>query len=312
MVIFVARVGAERVAGELAKAGPQALWLLFPYGLGTMLGAFPFGGLLPPVHRPTSWALVQGRFAASTASALLPFFGLMGEPSRLLWLPAGGHAAGIAGLVVDRLLYNSANGFLLTLGALVAALFTTLPVELAVAAIVVGFLTLAVTAIGLVVVARFGVGRRLHALLGKALGERYSHDGFGRSVDTALVDLVRGPSAPLVRGALVHVVSRVVLGLEVAAGLLVLDAGATPAQVVTLTVVPIALSFFFSTIPSQIGIQEASQTLVAAAIGVNPTTALAVVLLQRFRQLAFSLLLPFLLAGARPTACPQRDSVKDP
>jgi hypothetical protein len=312
VVVFVARVGPGRLASELAQAGPHALWLLVTYGVGTALGAFPFGRLLPPSLRPSAWALIQGRFAASTANALLPFFGVAGEPSRLLWLPPEGHARGIAAIVVDRILYNASNGMLLMAGALVAAGFTSLPAELAAIACALGALTVGVTAAGFVLVARAGVGRRLHALLLRMLGERYAREDFGRAVDSALIETVRGPQRPLAYGLVVHLVARAVLVLEVPVGLLVLDAGASVAQAVVLAVVPIAVSFAFSSIPSQLGVQEGAQTLVAGAIGLDPTVVLAVVLLQRFRQLAFALLLPVLLAGARAPVGPQRESVNDP
>lgn len=312
VVLFVARVGAGRLASELAQAGPSALWLLVVYGAGTTLGAFPFGRLLPTAFRPSAWALVQGRFAASTANALLPFFGVAGEPSRLLWLPAEAHPLGVAAIVVDRILYNAANGILLMLGALVAAGFTSLPAELAAVACALGALTVGVTAVGFLLVARAGVGRRLHALLLRALGDRYAREDFGRAVDVGLVEMVRGPQRPLAFGLVVHLVARAVLVLEVPVGLLVLDAGASVAQAVVLAVVPIAVSFVFSSIPSQLGVQEGAQTLVAGAIGLEPTVVLAVVLLQRFRQLAFALLLPILLAGARAPARSQRESVNDP
>lgn len=314
MVLFVVRVGPGRLASEFERAGPRALWLLVPYGVGTMLGAFPFGGLLPRSLRPTPGALVQSRFAASTANALLPFFGIMGEPTRLLWVPAAGHARGVAALVVDRILYNGANGVVLMAGALAAWASSALPVELAALGLALGALTLAITAGGLIVVARAGVGRRLHALLVRLLGERYAREDFGRSVDTALVESVRGPQGPLARGAAVHLLARAILALEVPVGLLVLDAGATVSQSIILAVVPIAVSFLFSSIPSQLGVQEGAQTLIAGAISMDPTVVLAVVLLQRLRQLAFAVLLPFLLAGARaPVPAPaQRESVNDP
>jgi hypothetical protein len=310
VVVFVVRVGAGRVATELERAGPRALWLLVPYGVGTVIGALPFALLLPRSLRPTPWALILGRFAASTANALLPFFGILGEPSRLLWLPVEGQARGVAAIVIDRILYNGANGLLLMAGAVVAAPFTTLPVELVSVGLVLGALTLAATAGGLVVVARAGVGRRLHALLSRVLGDRYAHETFGRAVDAALVGTVRGPQRPLLGGAAIHLASRAVLSLEVLVGLLVLGVEATPAQAAILAVVPIAVSFVFSSIPSQIGVQEGAQTLIAGAIGLDPTVVLAVVLLQRFRQLAFALLLPVVLAGARAPA--QRETTNDP
>lgn len=312
VIVFVVRAGPGRIATELAGAGTRALWLLPLYALGTAVGAFPLAELLRQSDRPTTLGLVQGRFAASTANSLLPLFGVLGEPSRLLWLPAEAEARGIAAIAVDRLLYNGANGILLVAGAVVAATLTTLPTSIAVLAMVIGGLTLAATAVGLVLVARAGVGRRLHALLLRVLRRPNAPEDFGRAVDARLLELVRGPRGPLARALATHVVSRAILALEVPLGLFVLHAGATFAQATTLAVVPIAVSFAFSSIPSQIGVQEGAQTLVAQAIGLDPTVALSVVLLTRFRQLVFALLLPPLLASARAPERPQCERVNEP
>src|SRR5262245_41836075 len=109
VAVFVARAGVADVASQIARAGPKALWSVVPYAVGTAIGAFPWGALLPRGVRPAASALISSRFAASSANALLPFFGMAGEPSRLLWLPALARAKGLAALAVDRLLYNSAN-----------------------------------------------------------------------------------------------------------------------------------------------------------------------------------------------------------
>ncbi|HEY3494277.1 MAG TPA: hypothetical protein VGK73_06310, partial [Polyangiaceae bacterium] len=82
-----------------------------------------------------------------------------------------------------------------------------------------------------------------------------------------------------------------------------------PEQALVLAVVPIALSFFFSSVPGLIGVQEGAQTLVASALGLAPAAVLALVLLQRFRQLVFAALMPVLLGLARPNEA-QKTSVK--
>jgi uncharacterized protein (TIRG00374 family) len=297
---FIGHVGTDQVRTQLLRVGPRALWLLVPYAIGTAIGAAPWAMLLPREMRPSALAVLEGRFAASSANSILPFFGVAGEPSRLLWLPSNGRANGVAAIVVDRVLYNSANGLLLFTGALAAWWFTSLPGSLVASALVVAVLTLSVTAVALWVVPKYGIGRKIQRLLRWLVGESYTNADFGSQVDAVLMSIVRGPRRPLVIGAGVHLFGRAAIAFEVWVGLQALGARADAAETVVLAVVPIALSFFFSSIPGQLGVQEGAQTLMASALGLDPAVVLSLVLLQRFRQLAFAALLPLLLAMARP------------
>jgi hypothetical protein len=317
VVAFVARAGVSDVVAELRRAGAKALWLFVPYAAGTALGAFPWGALLPRGVRPPPLALIQSRFAASSANSLLPFFGSAGEPSRLLWLSQRARARGLAAVAVDRLLYNSANGVLLLAGALVAMLATPLPNALAWTAFGVGLLTLGATPLGFFLVARFGVGAKVQKLLGPLLGQKARSSEFGHCVDAELLSILREPERPLWTGAALHLAGRVVLAAEIPVGLWALGADYGPSQALVLAVVPIALSLVFSSVPGQLGIQEGAQALMAPMLGLSPALVLSLVLLQRFRQLAFAALLPLLLSRARSsrpvlsggTAAPSRPAL---
>src|SRR5262249_54051462 len=133
VAVFVMRIGPAEVRAQLSRVGPSVLWLCVPYALGTALGAFPWAWLLPADARPSTPGLVVGRFAASGANALLPAFGMAGEPSRLLWLRRDRHAQGLAAILVDRALYNLASNLLLLTGG-VAALAVGLPLYVGAAA----------------------------------------------------------------------------------------------------------------------------------------------------------------------------------
>ena len=63
----------------------------------------------------------------------------------------------------------------------------------------------------------------------------------------------------------------------------------------------LGLSLVFSSVPSQIGVQEGGQAVIASALGLSPTLGVTLVLLQRFRQVAFASVVPLLLRGARTT-----------
>ncbi len=300
VVWFVRRVGVHSVVAQLVRVGPWALLLLVPYGIGTAVGALPWGRLLSRRTRPGFSGIILSRFAASSANALLPLFGVAGEPSRLLWLPVKARAQGLAAIVVDRLLYNASNGLVLLGGAAAAGYATQLPESWVLIAIGMSAVILAVSACLMWVVTRGGIGRRLHSLLGRLFRGLYTHEDFGRSVDTSLLDLLRGSRSRLLSSLGLHVAGRSLLALEVFLGLALLGAHVSIAQGLVLAVVPIALSVFFSSVPSQVGVQEGAQTLVASALGLDPAVVLALVLLQRFRQLVFASLMPFILGSARP------------
>lgn len=296
--VLVARIGVSAIAGELSRLGPRSFLMLVPYALGTALAAFPFGWLLREhVHLRTS-ATIASRFAASGANALLPFLGFAGEPCRLLWLPNHAHPIGLAAIVVDRLLYNFSGGLLLLFGAGVA-LTTRLPLTVTLVAALIAVFIMLFTVLLTLAALRWGIGAGVHGLIGRFLGGAFGERELGVQVDAGMRALLRRPKGLLVRGLALHFLGRVVLGVEVYVALWSLDAPTLVRDAVVLATVPVVTSLFASAIPSQIGVQEGAQALACAALGFDPALGLALVLLQRVRQLAFVPLTPLLIAGAR-------------
>lgn len=275
------------------------MWLLVPYAIGTAIGALPWAWALEPSARPGIAGVVAGRFVASSANALLPFFGLAGEPARLLWLKPEARPQGLAAIVVDRVLYNSSNGFLLLGGAGVAWGATSLPAALSLGAALAALATLAVTLMLLWAAVRGGVGARLQALLRRMLGDAYADVEFGRRVDGELLAMLRRGPGRLAGGTLTHMLGRSVILFEAYVGLKLMGVPFDVPDAIVLAVVPIGLSLFFSSVPSQIGVQEGGQALVAAALGMSPSVGVTLVLLQRFRQLVFAGAAPLLFNVAR-------------
>ena len=296
--ILVERIGVSAIAAELDRLGPRSFLMLVPYGLGTALAAFPFALLLRGRVQLAASAAIASRFAASGANALLPFLGFAGEPCRLLWLPNHAHPSGLAAIVIDRLLYNFAGGLLLLVGAGVA-LTTRLPLTVTALAAVVAVFIMLLTVLITLAALRWGIGAGVHGLIGRFLGGAYGERELGVQVDTAMRALLRKPKGLLVRGLWLHVLGRAVLGVEVYIALWSLDAPTLVRDAVVLATVPVVTSLFASAIPSQIGVQEGAQALACAALGFDPALGLALVLLQRLRQLAFVPLTPLLIAGAR-------------
>jgi hypothetical protein len=295
----ISRAGLSQIGAQLERVGPRAAWLLVPYAIGTAIGAVPWAWVLTPAARPRLVGVVAGRFVASSANALLPFFGLAGEPARLLWLKPEARAQGLAAIVVDRVLYNSSNGFLLLGGAGVALWATNLPAALSLGAALAALTTLVVTLILLWAAVRGGVGARLQALLRRMLGGAYDDVEFGRRVDGELLAMLRRGPGRLVLGTLTHMLGRSVILFEAYVGLKLMGVSFDVPDAIVLAVVPIGLSLFFSSVPSQIGVQEGGQALVAAALGMSPSVGVTLVLLQRFRQLVFAGVAPLLFNVAR-------------
>jgi hypothetical protein len=297
---FVARIGVRAIVDELRQLGPGALWVLLPYAVGTALSGLPWAWLIEQRHRPTARAAIASRFAASGANALLPFFGVAGEPCRLLWLPSAARAEGLAAIVVDRLLSNSVGGLWLFLGA-TAALATRLSPWASGLAAALGVVMFGLSLLALRAIARWRMARGLQRILRRVLGNSYRDPEVAARVDDAIARLVEAPARPLlVRGLLLHVAARVVSSAEVLVALWSLRAPTTLAEGLVLSSVPIATGLIASSIPSQIGVQEGAQAFVCAALGHDPALGLVLVLLSRLRQLVFVPVTLLLLAAARP------------
>jgi hypothetical protein len=291
-------VGPRAVAAQLFHVGPQALWILAPYVIGTAIAGFPWAWLLPSQARPRYGPVIVSRFAASGANALLPFFGLAGEPLRLMWLPRDARPRGLAAIIVDRVVYNMANALLLLAGALIALWTAALPVSLGVGAAAIALVIGVVTAGIGGAVARFKIGHRLQAILATRLHYLDGQPDFGAEVDRSLRSLLHGPSRRLWAGLLVHIGGRAALCSEVYVGLRVLGVTTSIDRALMLATVPIATGLIASSIPSQIGVQEAALSLVSGALGIPPAAGFALVLLLRARQLAFIPLTPLLVGSA--------------
>jgi hypothetical protein len=293
VLLFAWRVGISAIGRELSRLGPSAILILVPYAVGTSIAALPWARLLPTALRPGLGATVASRFAASGSNALLPFFGVAGEPTRLLWLPPAARARGLAAIVVDRVLYNSASALLLLCAAF-AASATRLSTNLRTAAGAIAVLTLLVTVGGGWIVARAGVGQKLSRILRKLLGGSRDQR-FGADVDRALQQSLTGNHAALASGLLLHFMGRVALAAETYVALRSLQAPATLADALVLATAPIASALFASSIPSQLGVQEGVLTLTCHALGLSTVLGITLALLVRLRQLVFVSLTPVLL-----------------
>jgi Lysylphosphatidylglycerol synthase TM region len=287
----------------LSQVGGNIAWMFVAYTAGTAVAAVPWRELLPVWLRPSWGATLTSRFAASGVNALLPFFGL-GEAARLLWLPRGQRTPGLAALVIDRLLFLAAGTPILVLAALVATRVPGVPRSYEIAALVsAGLISIAVAAVAVGAARGRLVGKLRWALVVFGVPPN-PHQGKGKEstgddvnpVDRDLHALLTGPRAPIMRGFLLHTVARLLLALEIYAGLKILGAQVGPAGTLIFIAIPVGLSVIGTFVPGQIGLQEGACALVAAALGIGPATGIALVFLQRLRQLVFVPLAGLLIA----------------
>jgi len=307
VVVGVKWTGVDAIHKALSQVGANITWMFAAYAAGTAVGAVPWRKLLPDWARPSWGATLTSRFAASGINALLPFFGL-GEASRLLWLPRGERSPGLAALVVDRLLFLAAGMPILVIAALAATRVPAVPASYLLAVSIsasVIFLAVAAVAVGAArgrLVGRlrwaliiFGVPPATGANNGNGNGARSKDDAID-PVDRGLHSLLTGARAPLAGGFALHVCARLLLAAEIYAGLRILGAPVGVLGTLIFIAIPVGLSVIGTFVPGQIGLQEGASALVAAALGIGPATGIALVFLQRLRQLVFVPLAGLLIA----------------
>lgn len=284
MIVLVARLGPREIGQQVASAGPGTLWLLVVYLCGVAITGLPWRALLDPSARPSRLHAVTSRIAAAGANSIMPLLGFGGEPVRLLWVAPDHRAAGVAAIVLDRLLFAVASAVFL-LGGLVALLqMTRFPTSYAIAGVIAVLALAGASVFAGWLVVRKKIAGRIHKIVRRLRRQTdLPLGGFGEDVDAKIEEMVQ--SRRVLLGALAtHVLGRTVLGAEVVVGFAVLGVPLAWDQALVFASVPVLLAFVGSVVPSQIALQEGTQALVATALGLEPTVAVAVVLLQRVRQ----------------------------
>lgn len=309
MAVLVARLGPGEILGQLRSAGPAAAWMLVIYAIGTMIGGLPWYVLLPRAARPGLAGAVVSRFAASGANAILPLLGFGGEPVRLLWIRAPDRALGIAAIVVDRMIYAVASALFLLAGVVAVTRVAQFPRSFVLLGALGGGVLLLLTVIAVRLLARHRIAGWIHRVIRRLRGRAAPDaNALGATVDDAIEQIV-AHRRPLAKALVLHLLGRILLGAEIYAGFAILDLPLAWDVALVFATVPVLLSFIGAIVPSQIGIQESTQALVATALGVSPVVAVAVVLLQRIRQLITATMGWGLIAVARS---PGKDGASRP
>ena len=295
VVVGVKWTGVGAIRAALSRVGVNIVWMFAAYAAGTAVAAIPWRELFPASARVRRGARRStSRFAASGLNALVPFFGL-GEAARLLWLPRGERSPGLAALVVDRLLFLAAGTPILLLAAL-AAHARPRPSRAATR-----WRVLISAAIISIAVARVAAGAARGRLVGKlrwALvlfgvppiragsgGRRRATASTRSTAGCAAAD--RDRARRIAGGFALHLCARLLLAAEIYAGLRILGAHVGLLGDADLHRDPDrAVGGRHVRARSDRPAGRAS-ALVAAALGIGPATGIALVFLQRLRQLVF-------------------------
>jgi uncharacterized membrane protein YbhN (UPF0104 family) len=267
--------------------------------------------------RPSLGDTLRSRLAASGLNALLPLVGA-GEVVRLLWLRRSAWSEGAAALVADRAMFAMASAAWVVAGAVATGFAPGVGDRLAPAALAAALAQVAMAA-AVAVVARNGktlaIMQRWGAKLWNRVTDLSSDEGQMASraaeMDVALQRLFRDPRR-LALAALIHVAGRGFMTLEIYLALRALDVPVGLPQVLVLAAVPVALAFLGAAIPSQMGLAEGALAGVTAALGLGAHAGLALVLLQRARQLLFVPVTMILLHGQRPPPSTRSDGQVHP
>jgi uncharacterized membrane protein YbhN (UPF0104 family) len=208
-------------------------------------------------------------------------------------------------MVVDRLTYGVANTLLVLAGALALVYVAALPpvyTRAAFAAVIGLVVALAVAA---VVATRYRVVGRVHRWI-RRLRRKHEDAQFGDDVDAAITVMLRSSSSSLWIALAYNVLSRVAVSAEIYIAFRLLGVHLAVDQALVFAALPIVIALAGALVPSQLGVQEGAQALIASSFGIPPTIAVAVVLLLRLRSLAGGFLVWFLLA--RRVSVPLSDS----
>jgi hypothetical protein len=300
LAVIVERIGVHALLDQLRLVGPGFLWILAIHAVALVVAAIPWWLLLPPERRPSLGGAIASRIFASGANAVLPLFGLGGELVRLVWLRKHDRASGLAAIVVDRLMYGVASATLLAAGLVGLLHLPALPDDYARTATIGVAVLLVMSAVGSAVALRGGMGTRIHRLVGRVRKHVDHETQFGDDVDRHMSAMLRLRSSAPWLAWLLHATARGLIGSQIVLGFYLLGAPLAWDEALVFAALPVILALAGAIVPSQLGVHEGAQALVATSLGISPTTAVAVVLLMRLRQvLSAAVIGPMLLVRRR-------------
>ena len=298
-VYVIYRLGPEEILAQLVAAGPGFVWILLLHVFAIAIHGVPWHVLLPRQARPALRESIASRFVASGANAIVPVVAAAGDVVRLWWLPRReDHAAGVAAIVVDRLMYVAANAVLVLAAAAALARMSDLPAEYTRATLIGVVVLVLAVAIGIVVAAKLRLVGRIHALVNR-VRKREEDPVFGHAVDVHVEEMLRRKPGALVLAFACHLIAKLAIGAQIVIGFALLGVHLDVNEALVFAALPIVMGIAGALVPSQLGVTEGAQALLAASLGIPSTTAVAVVLLMRVRSVAGLLIIGAIIATKR-------------
>ncbi len=295
LVLVIVQLGPAAIADQLLATGPAFLWIVVLHGVAIAVSGLPWHVLLPRSARPRLGQSIISRFVAAGANAVTPVVALAGDLVRLFWLPhRADRALGVAAIVVDRLTYGAANALFVLAGVVALVHVSDLPpmyMRMSVIGIVV---LVGLVAAGTVLAARVRIVGRIHRLILRVRRKPRDH-GFGDDVDAGIASMLRRPGT-LALALAFNLLFRVAISAEIVVAFHLLGIDLAWDEALVFSALPIVVAVAAFLVPSQIGVQEGAQALLAASFGIPSTTAVAVVLLLRIRSLIGGGLVAVLIA----------------
>jgi uncharacterized protein (TIRG00374 family) len=305
-------LGPRELGAQLLAAGPGFIWILLLHALAIAISALPWHVLLPRHARPTIPQSIASRFVAAGANAVTPVVAFAGDLVRLFWLP---HKAdrphGVAAVIADRLTYGAANAVFVLAGAIAIVHASGLPPQYTRLTTIVVVVLLALVALGIVLVAKYRLVGRVHHLISRIRRKERDHQ-FGDDVDESIETMLRRKPGALALAFVFNVLFRVAITVQIYVAFRLLGVSLTWDETILFAVLPIVMAVAGFLVPSQLGVQEGAQALLAQSFGIPTTTAVAVVLLLRIRSLVGGALVAILIATKRTAMEEARQNSETP
>lgn len=299
LALLIWHLGPAAIGRQLLAAGPGFIWILLLHAFAIAVSALPWHVMLPRSARPTISQSIASRFVAAGANAVTPVVAFAGDLVRLFWLPhKSDRPHGVAAIIVDRLTYGAANAVFVLAGAIALLYVSKVPsVYMRTTLIGVGVLVVLV-ALGVLLASRFRLVGRIHHLISR-LRRKERNVQFGDEVDASIEHMLRRQHGALALAFFFNLVFRFTMSAQIYVAFRLLGVELDLAQTLVFAALPIVMAIVGFLVPSQIGVQEGAQALLASAFGIPTTTAVAVVLLLRIRSLVGGALVALLIATKR-------------